>query len=118
MSKILLIGQNGRTQKIISYILNSLGYKIDYCNDIDTACQLIKIQKYVLVIAEILIFSIDGTEIEKRIFHLQEDLPILFICTLESDIKSKNLTRYAFISMPINYDVFIKNVEQLISNNY
>lgn len=123
---ILVVDDSPNVLKIVSTILTSKGYKVDTCEDIDKASQLIESRKPNLILLDIMMPSevgLDGISLFNRLKENEETarIPIIFLSGIaqgtqqtEEDLKER-AGADDFICKPFEAEDLLRRVEKLLS---
>lgn len=85
MARILIIEDEQPMAEAISYMLVKEGYKADIATDGESGWRLCQSGEYELVILDLMLPSLDGLEILKRV-RQEGDMPILILTAKDSEV--------------------------------
>ncbi|MEJ2627482.1 MAG: response regulator, partial [bacterium] len=114
---ILVVEDDPNVQKIIHRFLTEEGHEITLASDGIDALMRVGKHKFDLIVSDILMPNLNGIQLLEQLNQKGVRIPVMFITgyhNLEYELKSKELGAVGYIKKPINKDVLIKKVHQLI----
>ena len=118
MKKILVTEDNELNLKLFVDILKYQNYDVDVAQDGVIAYEKIKKNPYDLIILDIQLPEMDGFSMLKKLQEENFNLPPVIIasaCVMDVDkIRAKQFNVSAYITKPIDINLFIKTVKQTI----
>ena len=119
MKKICVIDDNGPIRKLFCTILKKDGYELyDFANG-ETALKELTVVKPDLIIMDILLPDINGTELIGKVKSLDgfADVPVVAVTGFASEedaIKLKEIGFIRYLSKPVNTTVLSEEVKKLL----
>lgn len=121
MEKILIVDDNEYLRFTLSELLEGSGFEVTAVEDGGSAIRQVKEEHYSLVILDMKLKEMDGSEILRRIKSIKESLPVI-ILTAFGDIKSavETIKQGAndYITKPFDNDDIIKVIRKTLEMNY
>ncbi|MGE0076918.1 MAG: response regulator [Bacteroidales bacterium] len=119
MSKVLIVDDNLKNLQLLSNLLSSNGYSIEYAINGTEALLWVEKVKFDIVLLDLMMPDIDGFEVCKRIKAIENycETPVIFL-TAKNDVES--ITRgfksggVDYISKPFNTDELLVRVKNHI----
>lgn len=121
MEKILIVDDNEYLRFTLSELLEGAGFEVTAVEDGGSAIRQVKEEPYSLVILDMKLKEMDGSEILRRIKSIKENLPVI-ILTAFGDIKNAvetiKLGANDYITKPFDNDDIIKVIRKTLEMNY
>lgn len=121
MEKILIVDDNEYLRFTLSELLEGSGFEVTAVEDGGTAIRQVKEEHYSLVILDMKLKEMDGSEILRRIKSIKENLPVI-ILTAFGDIKNAvetiKMGANDYITKPFDNDDIIKVIRKTLEMNY
>jgi len=120
--RILFVDDEGSIVKLVTRSLERCGYHVTASKDSQKAFELFKSNPdaFDLVITDMAMPGLVGSELSKKILEIQPDIPII-ICSGYSErlekIKTKDLNISAYLDKPLSLEELIKNVKKILTNS-
>ncbi|MFW5769858.1 MAG: response regulator [Spirochaetota bacterium] len=116
MSKILIVEDEQHQRELYAMELQEEGYEVDQASNGKEAVDLVKENKYDLVILDIRMPEMDGIEALGKILSRDKKIPII-IYTAYSNYKSNFMTwtADAYITKSSNLDELKEKISELLS---
>ncbi len=116
MNKILIVEDEPAIRDLIKIELEQKGYKCDVAKDGEVAADLIELQKYDLILLDIMLPKVDGYELLEFIKNEYEIPTILISAKSQTDekIRGLNLGADDYISKPFEIGELIARVEAVL----
>jgi DNA-binding response OmpR family regulator len=118
--KILLIEDMKGVRESLEVILSIQGYKVDFANNGTEGLHKAKASKYDLVITDILMPEMDGTEVIIQLRTSGNQVPILAISAGGDGVSAKQALTLAkekasaILEKPFSKDELLKKIKELI----
>jgi DNA-binding NtrC family response regulator len=106
-SRILLVDDEPESCKALSLLLQKTGYNVDFFHTGNEALSQTKLQKYDLVISDLLLPDISGIEILKRIKEYSPNTSVILItgnASAETAVEAMKEGALDYISKPFNVE--------------
>ena len=89
-SKRILVAEDDASIRLLEKkILESAGYQVDCAENGDVALEMVKQERYVLVVADVMMPGINGFELTKRIAELyHRTLPVLLVTAVPDPLNA------------------------------
>jgi len=116
-AKILLVDDEPEILKALKVRLESLGYETETAQTGFGALEKISFNKYDVVLLDLAMPLIDGTETFRRIKRLDQNLPVIFMTAYgETELgkKAKKLSAYDYINKPFAEDQIQECLERAL----
>lgn len=121
MEKILIVDDNEYLRFTLSELLEGAGFEVTAVEDGGTAIRQVKEEHYSLVILDMKLKEMDGSEILRRMKSIKEDLPVI-ILTAFGDIKSAvetiKMGANDYVTKPFDNDDILKIIRKTLEMNY
>lgn len=121
MEKILIVDDNEYLRFTLSELLEGAGFAVTAVEDGGDAIRQVKEQPYSLVILDMKLKEMDGSEVLRRIKSIKESLPVI-ILTAFGDIKSAvetiKMGANDYITKPFDNDDMLKVIRKTLEMNY
>lgn len=119
--KILIIDDDSGIGEMMSLILEFNGYEVIFSEKTGEAEELVVKNNIDLIILDMLISGVNGTDVCKRIRENEDaaisEIPVLMMSALhQAEIKCKKAGANDFISKPFDMEQLILKVSGLIQN--
>ncbi len=119
-AKILLVEDNLLNQKLMTKLLNKVGFTCDIANNGKEALDAFSANNYDIIFMDCQMPVMDGYETTRKIRETNKDIPIIALtaCTLENDAEkclAAGMTDY--VSKPIDNNVFMEKISKYIPKN-
>ncbi len=85
-SKVLVIEDDQKIANLLEIHLNDMGYEIDWTTDGDEGLEMFRQRPYALVILDLMLPTVDGLEVCKRIRAGNEYTPILMLTARSEEL--------------------------------
>lgn len=111
--RLLVVEDEKDLNRIIVKNLEAEGYIVDYCYDGEDAIYYISVEKYDVVILDVMIPKIDGFEVLKRIRDLKIETPVMFLtaCDRVDDIvRGLNNGADDYMVKPFSFDELVARI--------
>lgn len=120
LKKVLFVDDDKDYQKIISELLVLEGYDVTTHNNPVEALDDFKVNKYDLVITDLIMNTIDGLQLFSLLKKINPSIPTIILTGHVNDVKEiqgldVDVTDYIY--KPTSVEVLIKRVEKAISKN-
>lgn len=118
MKKILIIEDNPMVANALHFKLNKMGYEVILASDGREAKKLIEKEKFDLVITDLMLPFISGTELIEFIKKTYEELPIIVLSTSNQEETIMNAFQLGvedFITKPFSPNELLLRVKRIIS---
>ncbi|RMD94038.1 MAG: PAS domain-containing sensor histidine kinase, partial [Calditrichaeota bacterium] len=118
--KILIVDDDPVQRRVASQILKHLGYKVSTAQNGEEALHFIKSNPQDLVILDMIMNGLDGTETYKKILQIYPHQKALILSGYAKSNRVKEAMRLgavAFISKPIKMDVLAKAVYNALNQS-
>jgi two-component system response regulator RegX3 len=116
MARILIIEDEKPMAEAIGYTLEKEGYEADVATDGDSGWRLCQSGNYGLVILDLMLPSLDGLEILKRV-RQEGDIPILILTAKDSEVDKVvglELGADDYVTKPFNMRELLARVKTLL----
>jgi two-component system response regulator RegX3 len=116
MARILIIEDEQPMAEAISYMLVKEGYETDIATDGESGWRLCQSGEYELVILDLMLPSIDGLEILKRV-RQEGDMPILILTAKDSEVDKVvglELGADDYVTKPFNMRELLARVRTIL----
>ena len=116
MARILIIEDEKAMAEAINYTLEKEGYEADVATDGDSGWRLCQSGNYGLVILDLMLPSLDGLEILKRV-RQEGDIPILILTAKDSEVDKVvglELGADDYVTKPFNMRELLARVKTLL----
>lgn len=113
--KILITDDDGDLRELLTEAVRNWGYATDVAMDGDEALRRLKMQRYDIVITDLMMPGMDGLTLLKRIKDLDREILVIIItgyATIETAVKAIEIGAYDYIAKPFRLDelmIVIKN---------
>lgn len=117
--KILIVEDNKINQLVIKKMVNNKGYQCDIVDDGETAVQIMQEQEYDLVLMDIHLPGIHGTEATKQIRVFNNKTPIIAVTAISRNDNRDMLLSYGLnevINKPFIPEDFYTTIENYLNN--
>ena len=117
MTKILVVEDEQYQRELYALELKDEGYDVDQAANGKDAVELVKTNKYDLVILDIRMPEMDGIEALGKILSRDKKIPII-IYTAYSNYKSNFMTwtAYAYVSKSSNLDELKNKIKEVLES--
>ncbi len=119
-SRILVVDDEKLLRKLTSSILSSQGYHVDTCSNGNEALQLYQVQRYDLVILDMIMPELNGAETFKALMRKDPKARVIIIsgyCDHEVSQGLFDLGLAAFLEKPVRRDSLIRNVAGILGSS-
>ena len=121
MKNIVVVEDNAAIRKLFCTLLKKQDYEVTDFNNGESVLQELPNLKPDLIVLDILLPDINGTELIEKIRAIQycADVPVIAVtgfATEQDEKKFKELGFNGYLSKPINTDVFIGEIKKHITN--
>lgn len=113
--KILITDDDGDLRELLTEAVSNWGYSTEVAMDGDEALRCLKMQRYDIVITDLMMPGMDGLTLLKKIKDLDREILVIIItgyATIETAVKAIELGAYDYIAKPFRLDelmIVIKN---------
>ncbi len=114
--KILFIDNEEDQRNLMQSLLSRFGYGIDVAEDTDSALNLAMEEDYHLILIDLIMPDMDGTDLCEQIKRLKPDAVVYSVSGHADLYDSKRLENAGFdghFSKPIRINEFIKEIETI-----
>ncbi|PZD76759.1 response regulator transcription factor [Mesonia sp. K7] len=118
MKKILIIEDNPMVANALDFKLSKMGYRIITASDGREAKRIIETDQFDLIITDLMLPFISGTELIEHIKKLNHDLPIIVLSTSNQEEIIMNAFQLGvedFITKPFSPNELLLRVKRIIS---
>jgi two-component system response regulator HydG len=121
MEKILIVDDNEYLRFTLSELLEGAGFAVSAVEDGGDAIRRVKEEPYSLVILDMKLKEMDGSEVLRRIKSIKESLPVI-ILTAFGDIKSAvetiKMGANDYVTKPFDNDDMLKIIRKTLDMSY
>ena len=118
MARVLIVDDEKSIRITLAEFLRKEGYEVSTAEDVEKALKLLEQTAFDLVITDIIMPRISGTELLQHIRHNDPDIQIILMTgepTVETAIKAVQAGAYDYLSKPIVKNMLLKVVRQAIN---
>jgi signal transduction histidine kinase/CheY-like chemotaxis protein len=119
--KMLIAEDNLMNQKLITRVLNKLGYQPDLANDGKEALEMLSTTPYEIILMDVQMPNIDGLEATRMIRQIYGAKPMILAMTANALTEDKENCLKAgmddYMSKPVNIELLIKTLQELYHKN-
>jgi CheY-like chemotaxis protein len=120
--KLLIVDDEPDAVLILAKTLSARGYEVTTAGRGQQAIMLARAEKPDLILLDILMPDMDGTQVASALWEEQatRDIPVIFLTCLitkktqEIELRYHDAGRYAFISKPYDLDNLLMEINRLI----
>ncbi len=113
--KVLVVDDDEAMCETLTDILQEKGYKTDIARDGRGALEKLEEKSFNLVLIDIKLPDISGTEVLKKVKEMQPDAVAIIItayASLQTSVEALNEGAYAYIMKPLNMDEVLANIRE------
>ena len=113
--KILITDDDGDLRELLTEAVSSWGYPVSVAKDGDEALRRLRMDRYDIVITDLMMPGMDGLALLKKIKELDRDILVIIItgyATIETAVKAIEAGAYDYIAKPFRLDelmIVLKN---------
>lgn len=113
--KVLITDDDGDLRELLTEAVSNWGYAVSVAKDGDEALRRLRMDRYDIVITDLMMPGMDGLTLLGKIKDLDRDILVIIItgyATIETAIKAIELGAYDYIAKPFRLDelmIVIKN---------
>ena len=118
MAHILVVDDEERMRHLLSIMLSRQGFRVEQAGDGLEALEMIGSTPFDMIITDIKMPRMDGTELLKRVRDMDMPCPVVFItafATVESAVESMRQGAADYITKPFEEDRILLTVERTLS---
>ncbi|MDG5799646.1 sigma-54 dependent transcriptional regulator [Marinilabiliaceae bacterium ANBcel2] len=117
MSKILVIDDQKSIRNTLQDILGYEGNEVSLAEDGKQALELIKAQKFDIILCDIKMPEMDGIEVLKRVMEINSEVPVIMISghgTIDTAVEAIKLGAYDFIEKPLDLNRLLVTIRNAV----
>ena len=118
MAHILIVDDEERMRHLLSIMLESRGYRVDQAGDGLEAFEMVRATPFDMVITDIKMPRMDGTQFLEKVMELDMPCPVVFItafATVESAVEAMRQGACDYITKPFEEDRILLTVERTLN---
>jgi DNA-binding response OmpR family regulator len=119
--RILLVEDDANLGFLLTELLRSEAYEVEYCTNGQTAWEHLKTQRFDLCVLDVMMPEVDGFELAQKIKEVYPDLPFLFI-TAKTQRKDKlrglRLGAEDYITKPFDEEELLLRIKVILRRNH
>jgi two-component system, NtrC family, response regulator AtoC len=118
--KILVVDNEDDQRRLIGVILTQFGYTVKAVSSAETALKAIAAENYQLIITDLIMPEMDGTELCERIKRIRPDAQVYAISGYIGLYDNNKLAQFGFDGMihkPVSMNALKETIQSAIGNS-
>ena len=120
-ARILIVDDDAAHRTMLKAVLSEQGYHIEEADDGDTACALVEKDLFDLVLMDLRMKRMDGDAAQKKMAHLNPDLPVVLMTaygSVRSAVEALKSGAENYLTKPIDIDELIITVAKTLHQHH